>query len=421
MGGFLFISLTKKYFVFALLVVIIVISIAVGKLLFCPVIMDKNFFLQLLKPKLVSVEIGFITPEFRETITIKNEKDLKQIGKVLPASKIIAGPIKRREIFWWIKLNYSNQSSANFLATKGLKFYDPSEEAWIDNKELVNLLVPFTNRLENNFFGEFLDWNEVNSLFPKNTKAEVRDLETGIILQVFRYGGIQHADVEPVTLDDVQKLKNIFDGSWTWKRRAVVLTIGERRIAASMNGMPHDGGKIRDNRFIGHFCIHFRDSKIHKSLQPDPGHQLMVKKSSGLIWNDLKYACPDDFVSILLIALSNGDSIVARYVFDDNEIEKSHFWTAFAKKIRFLQINEIRTIEENETRATVKAFISVYFFDPKKNLQHHGLRIKLNRPNTESSWTADLENLATSLESQGETVEKRSNIEDIAGCYYEGE
>ncbi len=72
-------------------------------------------------------------------------------------------------------------------------------------------------------------------------------------------------------------MKMIYGGKWSWKRKAIIIELDNgRRIAASMNGMPHGGGAIRENKFYGHFCIHFKDSKTHVTGNIDMAHQIMV-------------------------------------------------------------------------------------------------------------------------------------------------
>src|SRR5690606_37908128 len=80
-------------------------------------------------------------------------------------------------------------------------------------------------------FGERLTWDQVRPHFPVGGTAEVRDLETGLTFRVHRHRGDAHADVEPLTAADAQTLKRIYGGEWSWKRRAVVVTLGERRVA----------------------------------------------------------------------------------------------------------------------------------------------------------------------------------------------
>ncbi|HYF84479.1 MAG TPA: LysM peptidoglycan-binding domain-containing protein [Clostridia bacterium] len=134
--------------------------------------------------------------------------------------------------------------------------------------------------------GEYLDWfKEVQYIYEKGDTATVTDVETGKSFKVKRLYGRNHADSEPLTAEDTKIMKSIY-GSWSWDRRAVIVTIEhkgvERKIAASMNGMPHGGESIGNNNFKGHFCIHFRNSRTHSGSRLDPGHQKAVKKAAGL-------------------------------------------------------------------------------------------------------------------------------------------
>ena len=89
---------------------------------------------------------------------------------------------------------------------------------------------------------ELVLWEEVDLLFPHGSAATIVDLVTGRSLQVRRYHGHLHADVEPLTAADTKVLKSLYGGCFSWERRAVALEIGGRRIAASMNGFPHGSG-----------------------------------------------------------------------------------------------------------------------------------------------------------------------------------
>ena len=58
------------------------------------------------------------------------------------------------------------------------------------------------------------------------------------------------------------------------------MEINGRRIAASMNGMPHGQQDIGDNGFDGHFCIHFLGSRVHRTGRVDPSHQEAIFKAA---------------------------------------------------------------------------------------------------------------------------------------------
>ena len=126
---------------------------------------------------------------------------------------------------------------------------------------------------------ELLQWDKVNSLF--RSYATVVDVRTGLSFRVKRRGGHFHADVEPVTSEDTAVMKRAFGGAWSWDRRPIVVELSGRRIAASMNGMPHGGETIRGNGFPGHFCIHFAGSRLHNSGKVDRAHQACVQEAAA--------------------------------------------------------------------------------------------------------------------------------------------
>lgn len=130
--------------------------------------------------------------------------------------------------------------------------------------------------------GELIVWSKANKLFTLYTKATITDVDTGSSFQVQRRGGSLHADVQPLTKTDTATMKKIYGGSWSWNRRAIIVSVGGKRLAASMNGMPHGSGAIKDNNFPGHFCIHFQNSQTHGTKQVDPDHQAAVKKAAGI-------------------------------------------------------------------------------------------------------------------------------------------
>ena len=147
-----------------------------------------------------------------------------------------------------------------------------------DDKTRRKLLDAYDS-LRQEHYGELISWNEVERSIPKYTQFEILDLDTGIAFYAEHRAGSGHADVQPLTFEDTKKMKQIY-GKWSWKRRAINIKVDGKLIAASMNGMPHGKGAIR-NGFPGHFCIHFKDSIVHKTRKVDLAHQMMVYKGAG--------------------------------------------------------------------------------------------------------------------------------------------
>lgn len=131
--------------------------------------------------------------------------------------------------------------------------------------------------------GAALDWwTIVDKMFPNGMTVKVVDVDTGLSFYIKRSFGHNHADVEPPTVQDTQTMKRIWGGNWSWARRAVVVNIAGRWVAASLNGMPHGQELIGPNGMDGQVCMHFLNSKTHGSNRVDPEHQAAIRKAAGL-------------------------------------------------------------------------------------------------------------------------------------------
>ena len=150
------------------------------------------------------------------------------------------------------------------------------------------ILMPYTQALE---------------ILAEGVTAQVTDLDTGITYNVKRIGGINHADVETLTLDDTKRLLETYDGEWSLRRRAVIVNVDGIIIAGSMAAMPHSGredvpfgavvdnrsggtgrginlNSIRDNNMNGVVDIYFYNSIIPGQNRIDERHQQMVLKAA---------------------------------------------------------------------------------------------------------------------------------------------
>ncbi len=125
-----------------------------------------------------------------------------------------------------------------------------------------------------------LPWAEVDRLFPRGTTARVWDIATRKSLVVWRFQGSYHADVEPLTREDTAILLEICGGRWSKARRAALVEIQGRLVAASIYPFPHGREGIHDNGFKGQFCLHFLGSRVHNSGRVDPTHQEMVMRAA---------------------------------------------------------------------------------------------------------------------------------------------
>lgn len=127
-----------------------------------------------------------------------------------------------------------------------------------------------------------MDWYDSNIHYlveKRGGTAKMIDCRTGIVINIRRVGGVNHMDVEPRTDEDTEKLLKVYGGSWSWHRRPVILVVGDKYIAASINGMPHGAEISTSNNFDGQFCLHTTNSKTHGSDRVDSGHQSCIREA----------------------------------------------------------------------------------------------------------------------------------------------
>jgi hypothetical protein len=246
-------------------------------------------------------------------------------------------------------------------------------------------------------YGQFLDWEEVRQYFNKYSSATVVDLDTGLQFNVQRRGGSSHADVQPLTAEDTAVMKTIYDGKWSWKRRAVILVLENgMRIAGSMNGMPHGQGAIAGNKFQGHFCIHFRDSKTHGSRQVDLAHQMMVWKAADAIESQIKELGPKDTIRLFFTAIDQDELKLAGQLLDGKAGT-----TAILEL--FKDYDYVRTYEFNQlNEETFEVGVLLGYDNGRKQLRK-SIPIKLIKRN--SGWKVDLDSVIVLLPPPGSPAE----------------
>jgi peptidoglycan hydrolase-like protein with peptidoglycan-binding domain len=156
----------------------------------------------------------------------------------------------------------------------------------------------------NNSNSEYkLSWDKAQRILKRGGSAKIYDIGTGLSFNIKRTYGTNHADCEPLTKEDTAIMKKIYGGSWSWARRAVIVTVGDTHIAASMAGMPHAGSDkyaanktissrsggygrgtnldaVKGNDMNGHFDLHFYKSKTHASNRVDSKHQSQVNRAT---------------------------------------------------------------------------------------------------------------------------------------------
>lgn len=158
---------------------------------------------------------------------------------------------------------------------------------------------------------DILPWDQANTFLPKYSKFIVMDSETGLRFKVQRRAGSNHADVQPLTKEDTAIMKKIYNGKWSWKRRAIIVIHKDKWIAASMHGMPHGGGALKNN-FPGHFCIHFYGSTTHRTNEMDLSHKLMVLKAAGKLDEHLASVDPYELIQSYIAGFKQQDPSILK-------------------------------------------------------------------------------------------------------------
>jgi hypothetical protein len=250
--------------------------------------------------------------------------------------------------------------------------------------------------------GEFLAWDEVKGSFPKNAEANVIDVDSQLSFRVQRRGGYNHVDVQPLTSADSAIMKKIYNGHWTWKRKAVIVQLNNgQMIAASMNGMPHGQGAISGNDFDGHFCIHFRNSKTHGSKKVDMAHQLMIWKAANMLDQQFALLNPQEIVAVFFTAIDQNDiKIVGKLMDSSDNIEP---WLRKLEGINSIKADRINTVEGKRFRVDLR----VVYKDSKNEVRK---KMVINMVEKKPYWKIEAQSLADLLDKNVQSQLQPTNV-----------
>ena len=124
-----------------------------------------------------------------------------------------------------------------------------------------------------------MNWSEGNGAFPRGAYATIYDIDTGISVRIKRMGGLNHADVEPVSKTDTANLLRIAGGEFSWTSHAVILMYNGQYIACGINTKPHGNQTITDNNYDGQFCLHMVGSVTHENNSVNESHQTSIRRA----------------------------------------------------------------------------------------------------------------------------------------------
>jgi hypothetical protein len=232
---------------------------------------------------------------------------------------------------------------------------------------------------------EMLSWKEVNDLLPRYSKFTVMDVETGKQFHVQRRAGSHHADVQPLTAKDTKIMKSIYGGKWSWKRRAIIIIHKDQWVAASMHGMPHGAGALKNN-FPGHFCIHFLGSTTHRTNSMDLAHMLMIYKSAGKLDEYFWGADPYEVIQAYIAGLKQQDETICSAA----SLQK-YKWDKILNQIESVNIRRLSLLppEDLKNEISLDVPIEIDFFINKFGKQTMNGDIHLVRFSQYQPWKID--------------------------------
>lgn len=336
--------------------------------------------------QIISAELS--SASFKGKITISDDNTLAELDRQIAKAVITGDPgqVKGKDNRDRTGKGYQlvvkrRNGTQTFLFEKPGDIYEPETGRRYLLRDRGACLEAAVNEVDGKSpYGEFLTWTEVNGIFRKFDKARVTDLETGESFVVQRRAGSQHADVQPLTAEDSGIMKKIYGGAWSWRRRAVVVTIRGYKIAASMNGMPHGAGAIGGNDFNGHFCIHFRDSKLHNN-KVNLAHQVMVWKAAGRFDEMLAGAGAGQVLRVMLTAVEQADyNLGKRLVKYETGARERELDTVFSRISWFALAEVSEPSGENGTVFTVEVSYGLKDGTQVKNREIEYELVKVSGP-----------------------------------------
>ncbi|PAE22872.1 hypothetical protein [Bacillus sp. 7894-2] len=232
---------------------------------------------------------------------------------------------------------------------------------------------------------EMLPWEKVNGILPKYSKFTVLDVETGKKFKVQRRAGSHHADVQPLNAEETKIMKSIYGGKWSWKRRAIIVINGNQWIAASMHGMPHGGGALKNN-FPGHFCIHFFGSTTHRTNFMDLSHKLMILKAAGKLDGYLNNANPYEVISAFMAGLKQQDSRIVQSI-----SLQPLAWNKVLPRIENVRLSAMPVLpaEDLTDELSMEVPVEADWFIKNRGRQHFRGSINLVRFSQADPWKVD--------------------------------
>lgn len=116
--------------------------------------------------------------------------------------------------------------------------------------------------------------NGLSSLLEIGQKYEIYDFKTKQTFFIERIGGKSHADIIPASKTDFEFITENLPQNACYP--VAVLYNSSSLIPASLATYMH-GYSDENNEYYGHYCLHFKSSKMDETQKADYYHQKAVK------------------------------------------------------------------------------------------------------------------------------------------------
>lgn len=242
---------------------------------------------------------------------------------------------------------------------------------------------------------ELLPWEEVDEILPNKSKFAIIDVETGLLFHVQRRAGSRHADVQPLTSEDTMIMKKIYNGKWSWNRKAIIVLAGDKMIAASMSGMPHGAGALKNN-FRGHFCVHFFGSTTHRSNRVDPAHQLMILKASGKLEDYLQKASINEVLQAFAVGVNQKDETLFHLVSTGYECKGC--FEEMVKNVSYFNFVSTEDISNDDGLFVKIMHAKVEYLNEQHQKVRKTIDLLLQRGSPYEQWQIDLKHVMSAIE-----------------------
>lgn len=331
--------------------------------------------------------------QYETTMTLKSRYILKNVHNKQYMKTLNYSPISDVYLIHMennVTKEYLIDDQFNLFDLHTKKLYELSKNFKLDLKKYVK-------QLRKKHYGKLLPWQNVTQHIPKYSKFEIIDLDTGLRFNVQRRAGSHHADVQPLAKNDTEIMKKIYNGKWSWKRRAILINHNNETIAASMHGMPHGQGALV-NEFPGHFCVHFHLSKTHTRNSVDFSHKIMTYKAAGKMKEFHNKITPYDLIDSFIFSIHQNDLPILKMTATINQY-------AVVEKI-FEKLNDVHTMKRissfstnNDIEQNLFLLIPVEVqIEREYQFEKKMMQFFLYRPSLVDSWKIEMKSVFEQIE-----------------------